>query len=705
MTLDIRGSLKNTRLNQNYYVVIDEMLSNAIDSYLIRKETDSQVASLKVSLNVNLFKKNPLDTTEEVLDLEITCTDNGAGLGDQETKAFVTKDTSYKDDLGITGIGKCRGSGRVQFFHYFNRVKINSIYRDGEAFKKRTLDVDASVKEISKDTFTTSDANGTDTMTEVVVRTVKEVVYNKIFAPMDIQSKFSSNTLRNHTMVSFLQRLISLKDVLGDFCIDFHVQCGEHEENESLCRRDLPEPSSHKEIDIPFKSGSTVKYEQCRLTHYKLNESDYKLKGNTIALCAKSSIVKLITKQYLKTKTIEHKPINGFYHIILIEDDFLDEHVNEQRDDFNLPKDIDESDLFPDSRVSFQELYDALDDTIIEMITPPDWDKQEIVNTVGSKFGISESMISEVNVRVHYGDTEENIVKRVLKKYQENIIQDTSDIFSVREEILHSDPNSDDFRDKINELAWKYTSSLKNIDMANLSQVVVRRTAILEILSMAINKRLKIQTDDDKKRQENEKIIHNIFFPMKKDSEEIDEHDIWILNEEYHYYDYIASDQLLSNMEWDGSEKLFESDVDDELSEILQRSYQRNSKKRPDIAIFSKEGAVIIIEFKAPGVDMSNHTGDLMEYAQLLAAKSNGKLKRFYGYLIGTDLNQNRLNGYTPFSSGQGWFTTSDIIEPETRQRLGELYSEILFYDDIVTRAGQRLEVYKKRLNLNFEPS
>jgi len=703
MTLDIRGSLKNTKLNQNYYVVIDEMLANAIDSYLIRKESGSQASNLKVSFNVELFKRNPFDNNQDDLDLKITCIDNGAGLGDQETKAFVTKDTSYKDDLAITGIGKCRGSGRVQFFHYFTKIKINSIYCAGDTFKKRLLDVDSSVKEISEDSFVISNTSETDTKTEVIVGVIKEAVYKKIFAPMDIRNNFSAKELKNHIMISFLQRLISLKDVLGDFCIEFNVQCGENEERQTLCRQDLPEATSCKEIEVPFRSGSTIEHVQCRLAHYKLIESDYKLKGNTIALCAKSSIVKTITKQYLKTKTIEHSPINGFYHIILIEGDFLDEHVNEQRDNFNLPEDVDAAELFPDSRVSFQELYDALDDVIIDMITPPDWDKQEIIDTVENKFGVSASMISEVNVRVHYGDTEENIVKRVLRKYQDSIIQDTSEIFSVRADILNSDPNSDDFRDKINELAWKYTSSLKNIDMANLSQVVVRRAAILEILSMAIEKRLNIQTDNEKKRQENEKIIHNIFFPMKKDSEEIDEHDIWILNEEYHYYDYIASDQLLSNMEWDGSEKLFESDVDNELSEILQRNYQSNSKKRPDIAIFSKEGAVIIIEFKAPGVDMSNHTGDLMEYAQLLAAKSNGKLKKFYGYLIGTEVNHNRLNGYKRFSSGKGWFNTSDVIEYETGKQLGELYSEILYYEDIVGRANKRLEVYKRRLNLNFE--
>jgi hypothetical protein len=249
----------------------------------------------------------------------------------------------------------------------------------------------------------------------------------------------------------------------------------------------------------------------------------------------------------------------------------------------------------------------------------------------------------------------------------------------------------------------EYTSSLKSVDMANLSQLVVRRAAILEILQLAINTNLSVQDVPEGERRKDEKIIHNIFFPMSADSEEVDDHDIWILNEEYQYYDYIASDKALSKIKWSDGSLLFESDIDEALSEILSTNYENNSSKRPDIAIFNNEGSAIIVEFKAPGVNMDTHIGDLMEYSQLLAAKSNGKLKKFYGYLIGTDVNANRLTGYTRFPSGQGWFNTADIIEHSTGQRLGELYSEILYYSDVVDRANKRLEVYKKRLNLKIE--
>jgi hypothetical protein len=238
--------------------------------------------------------------------------------------------------------------------------------------------------------------------------------------------------------------------------------------------------------------------------------------------------------------------------------------------------------------------------------------------------------------------------------------------------------------------------------MANLSQLIVRRAAILDILGLAIGNGLVIQTENDGKKY-NEKIIHNIFFPMGKDSTETIEHDVWMLSEEYQYFDYIASDKSLAKIKWGENDVLFESDIDDALAAVMKKNVENNSLKRPDIAIFSKEGSAIIIEFKAPGVDLDEHTNDLMEYAHLLAAKSKGKLNRFYGYLIGTQLNPIRLRGYKPFPSGKGWFGTEPIMEHSTSTSLGELYSEILYYGDIVDRANKRLNVYKERLKIDVK--
>lgn len=135
-----------------------------------------------------------------------------------------------------------------------------------------------------------------------------------------------------------------------------------------------------------------------------------------------------------------------------------------------------------------------------------------------------------------------------------------------------------------------------------------------------------MQNLDDGARRKDERIIHSIFFPMRQDSTEVTDHDIWLLSEEYHYYDYIASDMPLANIVWNSDEKVFENDIDQAFKDLLARRAQDHGAKRPDIALFSKEGSAIIVEFKAPGVSMDDHVGDLNQYAHLLAAKPGGRI-------------------------------------------------------------------------------
>lgn len=702
MALDVRGGLKNTQRSKSRFVTFDELLSNAIDSYLIRRKREESPPSFDVSFVVEFFDRT-LEGQKH--DLKVTCADNGAGLGDAERKAFVTKDTTYKDDLSIDGIGRCKGTGRIQFFHFFKRLDIVSRYAvDGTPHECR-LSVDETVREISESNFSVGSTDNAAIGTTVTLDGVKDDVLAKVFGEANLQTEFSAQAIRRHLMTVFMHRLVTIKGYLGDFVIKIQTRYKGKDQGEQFIKRaDLPEVAATRTVNVPngnTSAGGLQHDEQFVLSHYKLDSKNFDLPRNVIALCAKSSPVESITRRYLKTGTLENNPLHSMYHIVLVEADYLDSNVNEQRDSFRIPKKRDDDGALWDFPLSMEEIFDVIDPEIRNLIEPPNWDRSEIVATATQRFGISESMIADTNIRVHFGDTAETVARRVLTAYQDRMIEETSEIDALRQTIANAAPDSPDFRQMVNELAWKYTASLKSIDMANLSQLVVRRAAIIEILALAVRKQLEIQADPNA-RSKDEKLIHSIFFPMGKDSSEADDHDIWLLNEEYQYFDYIASDKSLSAIKWDGAEALFDGDIDEKLTEIFQRNAKENAKKRPDIAIFSKAGAAIIIEFKAPDVSMDDHVADLMEYSQLLAAKSKGRIKQFYGYLIGSTLNQNRLRGYNRFPNGRGWFSTEPIVEHGTQTPLGELYSEILFYEDIVDRASMRLQVYRDRLNLDL---
>ena len=703
MTLDIRGSLKNTRISKNPFVVFDELLSNAIDSFLIRKDSEPETSSFSAEFAIEFL---PSDLFGDQPDMNISCTDNGCGLGHDQLDAFLTKDTSYKDDLEMVGIGHCKGTGRVQFFHHFSELSVQSNYRDGGITKRRDFSYDGIRNLINANDFKISAGDDDSIGTKFHLSRLKPKVLEKLNIDGGLRTTFSCASIKGHLLVAFLQRLVGLKTQLGDFEIVIVTSGMGTNVRETLTVSDLPELTSTKTAQVqeqdPSDGTPLNSFQEIIVSHYKLDAKKYRIPKNAIALCAKSSPVRDITNHYLRSKTVEANPVSGFYHLVLIEGLALDGSVNEQRDNFDLPEKIPSGDLFQDATVSLESIFDSIDDIIGEMVGPPDWDKEKVLQSMVKKFGVSETMLSETQTRIRHGDAPDTVVERVLKKYQERIISETSAIFELKEEIKNSEPDTEEFRAKINELAWKYTSGLKDIDKANLSQLVVRRAAIVEILSLACAQKLNVQNGQSGQRRKDERLIHSIFFPMQRDSHEVSDHDIWLLNEEYHYYHYIASDKPLSGIKWDDGNNLFDDDIDSELEALLLKNASDNAGKRPDIALFNKEGSAIIIEFKAPGVSMDDHVGDLMEYAQLLAAKSGGRLKKFYGYLIGDTVNTNRMLTHQRFPTGKGFFGTHDVTEYNTGQRIGELYSEILYYDDVVDRADQRLTVYKEKLGIDL---
>lgn len=704
MTLDIRGSLKNTKLSSNRYVVVEEMISNSIDAFLIRRHRDPADVGLKITLSVELFAAGLF---KEQIDISISCTDNGCGLDDEQTNAFLTKDTSYKDDLAIAGIGKCKGSGRIQFFHHFDRVGIRSTYRDGDHVFERTLKVIDGRRKLDFADFQISEGNEDEIGTTITLSGLKPATRERFYESDSIASTFSAGHIRRHILMAFLQRLVSLKAELSSFEIIFKTTYPDRDDETEILRAgDLPPVSGVREVQVeecdPRTGHALGRFQAFELSHYKLDAGQYALPHNAISLCAKSSPAKDITQRYLRTHSEQNSPVNGYHHIVLIEGALLDRRVNEQRDNFEgIPDEIPTQDLFSDETVSYTTLYEKIDPIIGEFVTPAGWRREDVIANAAEKFGVSAPMLTDTDTRVVYGDTAKSVAERVLKKYQDKIIADTAAIFDLKEEIIKAEPHKADFRQKIQELSWRYTSSLKSFDMAHLSQLVVRRAAIVEILSLACDKKLDVQTALGERR-ENERIIHSIFFPMRKDSNEVSDHDIWLLSEEYQYYDYIASDRRLSRIEWSNKVNLFEEGIDEDLERIWNKRTDENGAKRPDIAIFSKEGAAIIVEFKAPGVSMDDHIGDLSEYAQLLAAKSKGRLKKFYGYLIGDTVNRMRMASYTRFPTGKGYFRSTPLQDPENSRVLGELYEEMLFFEDVVDRARRRISVYKDRLNIDF---
>lgn len=650
-----------------------------------------------------LFQIEVINTSlfGEQFDVHVSCSDNGAGFGDEQVKAFVTMDTTYKDYLQIQGIGKCKGAGRVQYFHHFNRLSISSVYQDGKTRFRRTLNVEAATREISEESFARESADAE--IGTVVILKDRRPTPDRGESAEGSADAYSCYAVAAHLYTAFLQRLIVLKGIIGDFSIVVKEKRGDHEQDEYIQSDSLPAPVASLKLPLLCAHGETPRTGQpLTVTRYSFPADQFPNFQHEVALCANAAIVQPITREFIKNAAARKRPIDGKFELILIESPELEKRVNQQRDGFDIPEECSFTNDF-DGKFSYEDILQSLEDYVYGVITPEDFSRADLVHATEQKFGITSTMLESANIKVHYGDTAENLAKRALKKFQEDIVDNTSKLFDVKQELLKLDPRTDGFREKVNELSWRYASTIRKMDMANLSQLIVRRTAMIQVLRHAVDNLLDCQHVAKGERKQNESIIHNIFFPRYKDSTEVQDHDIWLLNEEYQYFEHITSDKPLCTLTWIDGNKLFDADIDAELFDMFKKNNDENGSKRPDIALFTAEGAAVIIEFKAPDVPLQEHANDLVEYARLLASKSHGRITKFYGYLIGSTIDENRIStDWKPFANGKGFFATGTLTDHKTRIPYGELYSEMLFYHDFIDRAELRLEVYKKKLNVEL---
>jgi len=509
MTLDVKGGLKNTEISSNQYVVIEELISNAIDSYLIRKNLETDVPKFFAELKIDFYPSSLIDDTQ--YDISILCRDNGAGFGDAQVKAFVTKDSTYKDYLKIQGIGKCKGAGRIQYFHYFRSLKIDSYFSEELTYKRRTLDVHSETREISESNFITSTNPEEKTETSVCLIGIQNRLFSEQPINNNLRSDFSARAIYNFLYTTFLQRFIILRNIIGSFTISITEIQGVDSEIITINSENLPSPTSVEQIPIICTHGKTSQnLPILKVTRYSLPLGQFKDSQHEVALCANSATVQSLTKYYLRKSQDRKTPIDENFELLLIESELLEEKVNIQRDGFNIPKECSSNnELIQD--ISLQDIIESLEEYVYSILTPKDFDREALLASTQTKFGISQSMLEAVNIKIHYSDTEANIAKRVLKKYQEEIVNETSDIFDIKQKLLDLDPRTQDFRDKVNELSWKYTSTIKKMDMANLSQLVVRRSSMIEVLKKAVGLLLGCQDETGVRRDDEKNNSQHIF--------------------------------------------------------------------------------------------------------------------------------------------------------------------------------------------------
>lgn len=503
-----------------------EAISNAFHAIEDKKENKGQI-DIKVTL----------DNSEA----NIVICDNGIGLNTKNFQAFKTLDTSNKIERGGKGIG------RLSWLRAFNHVNVESVFEENGTTYKRVFDFSLkSENQISSDEFVPfSGETGT------------KIFLGGMVSDYLLHFPKKKETLVKKIISHFLPVFIASKAPLVKLTFDSEVI------DVNAFLEDEIKNSVSQELKFDLEDGKSV---ELSVTHIKLNKS-FRETG-----CGDHRLFLTANNRTVREQCIDNLLGVGLLdeqsvYVGCVKSSYLDEKVNQERNFF---------------LVEGKELEQIVKKVISgskEFLAPYIRDvleaKKAIINQLlkdNPQFcGYIEDIDEAAKELAPNCIKKEDIFiqlcyKRVRKQNHYARIKaeilEAEDIISVQKQV-------DDYSHYIGQ-------EQKNM----LAEYVLKRRAILDLLE-------KIMMPTETGKSHLEKTFHKLVCPMKKtsDSLQLDEHNLWLIDDRLAYYTFFASDLELNKF----------SDASEE--------------DRPDLVIFDRhlsfkgaDGAdpVVIMEFKRP---------------------------------------------------------------------------------------------------------
>lgn len=345
--------------------------------------------------------------------------------------------------------------------------------------------------------------------------------------------------------------------------------------------------------DIHCIQQSELESNNCKFNIYTFWE-DNKSEID-ILYCANNITVKTITYQINLDKK----------YLFAVTSDYFDRKANSERTkfEFDSNEELAQQDILnstPDK--NFDDLIKRTCFNIVQANEPELVQKNIAqLEKLKEQFGYINFDEIDINV-VSFNETE------IIKSYRERRDREEDNLIRL----LNNDTAS------LDEIAEKVSEQNKH----ELAKYIFHRNLIVQ-------KGLKLQGSD-----ENEKILHELFFPQKISTESYDVanpkhlyfNNIWLLDDKFMSYAYVASDLTI---------KTIKSDIGSEDCECI-------SQKRPDLFVLYNNPEdsdlrkdVVLIEFKKGNIDYKEKLSaidQVDEYKEKL--KEIVKINNFYCYII-----------------------------------------------------------------------
>jgi len=346
-----------------------------------------------------------------------------------------------------------------------------------------------------------------------------------------------------------------------------------------------------------------------------------------------------------------------------------------------------------------EDIQAAVSNSIIEMYPEIEEAKQkhlENFSKLKEMFLIDDETSKKITISIN--DNETDILKKIYKVEADRQATIDAKIKESIDNLDKLDTCSENYEEELKIEIDKLVKEIPQQNKKNLMHYVARRKLVLDLFGKILDRTLIVQQE---KANYDEALIHSLLF--QKGSTNPENSDLWIINEDFIYFKG-SSEMQLNKLEIDG-QKIFKDKFSEEEERYLNSLGENRKMERPDVFLFPGEGKCIIIEFKAPHVNVSDHLTQLNRYAGLIRnyTEDEFQITTFFGYLLGENIEERDVRGAV--SSFEVSYQFDYLFKPAENvigydgRKNGSIYTEVIKYSTLLKRAKLRNKIFIDKLN------
>ena len=231
----------------------------------------------------------------------------------------------------------------------------------------------------------------------------------------------------------------------------------------------------------------------------------------------------------------------GYYYAGILSGKFLDENVGTNRTSFDISDTAEDgSEISMDDIISnvAENVQIYLADYLSEVKGKKEERVRSYIKDEAPQYGhLLKYMREDVEaIKPYLPDSKlDDELYKIKRKFDNQLKKDNQDIIKTLEVGATS-------LDSYQEKFQKQFAKISEANKASLAEYVAHRKVILELLKKGIQ-------SDDFGKYSKEAYIHNLIYPMRRTSDEIEyqAHNLWLIDERLAYCEYVSSDIPFDN--------------------------------------------------------------------------------------------------------------------------------------------------------------